>query len=1018
MAAQTAAGSRFVFPHFTAFADESSGIAVFNPNRSPAQVVFTLRNADGSLVALENNPATATVPALGQIARTAGQLFGDRELYASLEITSSSPGLLAFCRTFDPGMTYLDGSEAPTASYSLILPVIPGPDEGMAEIDVVNPNSRDTSVELRLWSFEGRLVGTATIRVRAGGFYRNLAQAAFPPGTDFSRASHITATSKPWNIFSIAQTVAATSLFVRFPSASSAQGNLDIAALNAVPVAETSNSAVIPYFRCGGSFASTLSLTNVEPAAATVSVTAVANDGTTLGAQSFSLNAQGGLRAPLQTVIPSLGSSEREGWLLIQSSGRIAGALIYGRSDKTSLAAVPMQKVPETGILFNHVVQGFGMHMDVSLVNPTPNTATAQAVVVAPDGTTVAANRITIGPNRRASYALDQLLPGLENQNGGVLYILANEPLFAAASLWSDAWDVALSVPVQAASFIPAPPSSFVVLGRILVNDEPASGFTIVLSGPVGMRAISGADGGYRFTRVPPGRYTMMVEQCDMEFSPRQVVFDIATENWYQDFVGFTDGVLVRPGSARAGSGDVTIDVYGKEFNSTSEVFAGTTRLHTKFVDSVHLQAILPAFLLKAPSSFEIVIVTDGSGGSRRVAGPMTFIVYMDRPVLAELDTEGTIVEGAPGGIFRLKGTGFLPGARMKVNGAGEGIVSLVLSDTEMLAYVPSTYFESGGIYPVTVENPLPANVESNILLLAVYFPAPAVESVVPNATPVRLEPGAEALNIEVLGYGFRRGSIVLFDGHPLFTTYCESDRYCLAVRLYAKVPAELLKTAGYAKIEVQNPAPSLACSQTAILRVEGLRPTITSVQAGSATLVSVPMTFKMPVVVNGTNFGPETMVRIYRAGEEPPDKWLLHDEVEIVGSTQLVVFIEVKYPDSLGEWKVEVANPGPGGGIAEAVSFHIIAGSFVPNPFLISMSPATVTAGGPSFTLTINGTNFKSGAVINFNYVPLITTVLSDRQVRAEVPSSLIRSAGRIPISVTNQDTGGTSNRLFLDIR
>jgi hypothetical protein len=65
-----------------------------------------------------------------------------------------------------------------------------------------------------------------------------------------------------------------------------------------------------------------------------------------------------------------------------------------------------------------------------------------------------------------------------------------------------------------------------------------------------------------------------------------------------------------------------------------------------------------------------------------------------------------------------------------------------------------------------------------------------------------------------------------------------------------------------------------------------------------------------------------------------------------------------------------------------------------------------------------VNGTNFKSGSVIYFNYLPLVTTVISDRQVRAQVPSTLIRYAGRIPISVQNPDNGGTSNRLFLEVR
>ena len=65
-----------------------------------------------------------------------------------------------------------------------------------------------------------------------------------------------------------------------------------------------------------------------------------------------------------------------------------------------------------------------------------------------------------------------------------------------------------------------------------------------------------------------------------------------------------------------------------------------------------------------------------------------------------------------------------------------------------------------------------------------------------------------------------------------------------------------------------------------------------------------------------------------------------------------------------------------------------------------------------------MNGNNFKAGAVINFRTTPLVTTVISKNQVRAVVPATLIRVAGKIPISVTNPDTGGTSNKLFLDVK
>ena len=291
------------------------------------------------------------------------------------------------------------------------------------------------------------------------------------------------------------------------------------------------------------------------------------------------------------------------------------------------------------------------------------------------------------------------------------------------------------------------------------------------------------------------------------------------------------------------------------------------------------------------------------------------------------------------------------------------------------------------------------------------------MEAVSPAQTTVRLEPGAGALNIDVMGYGFRRGAVVVFNETPLVTTYCEDSAYCLSVHLFAKIPAELLLRAGYAKIEVKNPDPALTNYQAVYLRVDGLQPTISAVQPGSAVLQNVPFKFWMPVLVEGTNFGPETLVRIYQAGTDPLPEFSA-SYVDVVSSSQLFVWVEVLYPDSLGEWVVEVANPGPGGGISNPGSFFITEGSFAANPFLTSLSPKTVAAGGPSFTLTVNGTNFKPGSVILFNYLPLVTSAVTDRQLRAEVPATLIRNAGKIPVVVQNPDNGGTSNRLFLEVR
>src|SRR2546430_2572828 len=77
--------------------------------------------------------------------------------------------------------------------------------------------------------------------------------------------------------------------------------------------------------------------------------------------------------------------------------------------------------------------------------------------------------------------------------------------------------------------------------------------------------------------------------------------------------------------------------------------------------------------------------------------------------------------------------------------------------------------------------------------------------------------------------------------------------------------------------------------------------------------------------------------------------------------------------------------------------------------PTISSLSPTCATAGGPQFTLTVNGTNFVSGSTVNWNGTPL-TTSGSSTQLTATVPASLIATAGTASVTVVTP-CGGTSN-------
>jgi hypothetical protein len=82
------------------------------------------------------------------------------------------------------------------------------------------------------------------------------------------------------------------------------------------------------------------------------------------------------------------------------------------------------------------------------------------------------------------------------------------------------------------------------------------------------------------------------------------------------------------------------------------------------------------------------------------------------------------------------------------------------------------------------------------------------------------------------------------------------------------------------------------------------------------------------------------------------------------------------------------------------------------PIPSISTLSPASAVAGGPAFTLTVNGSGFVSGSVVRWNGSDRTTTFVSSTQLTAAIPASDIAVAGTAQVTVFNPAPGGgTSN-------
>jgi hypothetical protein len=79
--------------------------------------------------------------------------------------------------------------------------------------------------------------------------------------------------------------------------------------------------------------------------------------------------------------------------------------------------------------------------------------------------------------------------------------------------------------------------------------------------------------------------------------------------------------------------------------------------------------------------------------------------------------------------------------------------------------------------------------------------------------------------------------------------------------------------------------------------------------------------------------------------------------------------------------------------------------------PTISQLAPDSASAGSAGFVLTVNGANFGTKAVVNWNGVAQSanTSYVSASQLTVAVPAAAIATAGTVMITVTNPGNPGT---------
>jgi uncharacterized protein YdgA (DUF945 family) len=77
--------------------------------------------------------------------------------------------------------------------------------------------------------------------------------------------------------------------------------------------------------------------------------------------------------------------------------------------------------------------------------------------------------------------------------------------------------------------------------------------------------------------------------------------------------------------------------------------------------------------------------------------------------------------------------------------------------------------------------------------------------------------------------------------------------------------------------------------------------------------------------------------------------------------------------------------------------------------PAVAQLVPNTANSGAPQFTLTVNGSNFATNAVINWNGSQQTTMRMTGGQLTTTIPAAAVASPATVSVTVTNPGTAGS---------
>ncbi|CAN5869994.1 hypothetical protein BH24GEM1_BH24GEM1_18470 [soil metagenome] len=431
---------------------------------------------------------------------------------------------------------------------------------------------------------------------------------------------------------------------------------------------------------------------------------------------------------------------------------------------------------------------------------------------------------------------------------------------------------------------------------------------------------------------------------------------------------------VLEPGTITAGGPGFTLTVTGTGFAENVVVrWRGEAR-PTIRVSDTRLRAEIGSADITEAGTARVTVLNRGT--EREVSNPMTFSIRAPTAVITALTPMSAPAGGEPLDLI-VTGTAFASGAVVRWNGEPRG--TTVLGTGMLRARITALDLALPDTGRIKVANP--GAELSGVARLPVTHLVPQITRLTPSSVPA----GSAEAGVTVEGRNFIRSHQVRWNGATLQTTFISSTQ----IRTF--IPGGALESPVSAGLTVTTSVGSSSLASAPAAFTVGAPignpvPALASVGPTTARAGVGPL----QLTVNGSGFVSGATIH-WNGAARVTTRVSANLLTAVIPTADLLV---------VGDARVTVVNPAPGGGTSAARSVQVVHFA----PAVSAISPAGVTAGSADIAITVTGNNFLPAAEVHWNNAARQTSYVSATQLRALIPASDLRSFGTANVTVVTR--------------